>query len=291
MYVTTTDVVKNSMGGRSKASMAKSWHGLIPMTLVVIMFSVAFFLDASNAGGFTQEEQDFHMARSGFSCYMRLYSGQELICVQLPLLLAGSIISLLVLATTVELLKIMAATTLGQERTLVQVIRKFKPLRTILALGINALITLLLWICVSVLSAPEFQNFIDEVGLWYECKIFDYSQSLLYGEENWSSVSDVDCGLFPEDKPSVNLQIIRYLAEVYVPLTVALSFGVKRSHILYKKTRKTVSRKNVSRMMSSRRTSSAVSSSAITRYSSTSKPSTSSIAVSSVHNPSSVHCE
>ncbi len=62
--------------------------------------------------------------------------------------------------------------------------------------------------------------------------IYIYCSLRRYGEETWSLIKKTDCGLFPQDKPSPVLQHVRYIAEVFIPLTVALSFGQKRASLL-----------------------------------------------------------
>jgi hypothetical protein len=62
----------------------------------------------------------------------------------------------------------------------------------------------------------------------YECKIFDYSQSLTYGKELWERefLGREECGVFPQ--VSSVLQHLRYAAEAFIPFTIAVSFNLKK---------------------------------------------------------------
>jgi hypothetical protein len=184
MYVTTMDIIASRRGaGGTRAQEVRFWHGLIPVVILGVLCGIAFGLDTSNLHTFTQQEREFHMARSVFSCYMRLRASEEFVLVQLPFLIGGVCVLALVFVTTQHLVRLARSTSKDQDSSMFQSLHqattKFAPLRTILISGVNALVTLILWIIVSVLSAPEFESFIDEVDLWYKCKIFDYSQTLL----------------------------------------------------------------------------------------------------------------
>lgn len=223
--------------GRSRASEARILHGFLPISLPCAFCLTAFLLEKTDEQ-LSQEELDFYMARAGFSCYMRLEVWQEIVLVQLPFVLGGFIIFCLVSATLWKLVGIVTASAQGASRRELsqsrrQKLKKLRSLQPIFLLCANMLVTLGLWVAISIISFPEFQRFVDDVEKWYDCSIFDYAQSLLYGEE-WSAIRSVDCGLFPENRPSLLAQHLRYIAEAYIPLTVALSFGgLKRAVIVH----------------------------------------------------------
>ncbi len=81
MYVTTMDVLNPMRAGGTRASRARFWHGLVPVVVLCVLCGIAFALDAAHQEHFTQQERDFHMTRSAFSCYPRLDASEEFLLV------------------------------------------------------------------------------------------------------------------------------------------------------------------------------------------------------------------
>jgi hypothetical protein len=221
MSLTLRDLTGPLRGGKGRAARSKGTHGLVAVAIPVLFCAIAFAIEKSD-GDLDQEEVDFYMARAGFSCYMRLTVVEEVLLVQLPFIVGGSLVCGMVSWTLKILVGIVTMSV--KNETTVKKFKKIKALQPIILLCVNITFTTILWAIISIVSAPEFKGFIVEVEDWYDCTIFDYAQSLLYGSQ-WGEIKTVDCGLFPENKPSVTVQHIRYIAEVYIPFTVAMSFG------------------------------------------------------------------
>jgi len=216
--------------------------GILSLAVCSIACVVAFYLEDDVKEKASQEEKDYFMARSGaFSCAFSLGKWQELCLVQLPLVVGGAFLTFLMFHIVNNVLLVILPSlgigVHGQTLTLrsktVAFWRRTKPLRLVFWLCFNVCVTVCIWIAITITSIPEFETFLDEVQEWYDCKIFDYAQALLYGKEAWEEVRKTgggeECGLFPENKPSVPLQHLRFVAEALLPLTVALSFSVKRA--------------------------------------------------------------
>jgi len=207
--------------------------GLSSLAVAGVSCAISFYLELS-LDDMSQAERDFHMARAGFSCYPRLKPMEQLILLQLVFVVGGLIVFVILSKVFLHIYSIIAMalrmSRAANRHSWRAVWHKTRPVRVVFILCANVFITVCLWITITVHSVPEFELFLSQVDEWYHCKVFDYAQEGLHGVNAWETMRDqfgVDCGPFPEERPSVLLQQLRYAAEVFIPFMVAISFSMK----------------------------------------------------------------
>ena len=95
------------------------------MERIAIISLSNYSLDASNLHTFTQQERELHMARSAFSCYMRLRASEEFVLVQLPFLIGDVCVLALVSATMQHLVRLARSTSKDQDSSRFQSLHQF----------------------------------------------------------------------------------------------------------------------------------------------------------------------
>jgi hypothetical protein len=190
-----------------------------------------------------------HFVRSAFTCRMRfpdfqmemfLTHAQIGISAGIVLLAVIKIIGVLV-QSYVRVKSVEGLNYFGKVKVAFLALAQKPKVVKIMALGMTALLMLVLSVSMTILSAPAFASFHDDSQAWYECIKRHFALRNLYGK--WEELlaeaaadaaatgDDVDtsalggCPPLPQGGPSLNSQLIQMVAETLVQLLVATFYG------------------------------------------------------------------
>jgi len=191
-----------------------------------------------------------HFVRSAFTCRMRfpnifwefcLHYGQIGISACIVLIAVVRVVQLLIrsLVRSSRVRNFESAGWWGTVGVAIAALMQRPKVVKILVLGMVALLMVVLSASLTVLSAPAFVTFNEDMQEWYACVKFDFARSSVFGETEWEKVVNEvmqlsggeqgKCPPLPQNGPSVALQLTHLLTEALVPMAIAFFFS-KLSH-------------------------------------------------------------